>query len=88
VVEFPGEASNFTAEMAAELLALVNAGTIHGLDIMNLTKDEDGAVEAVEVGELGELQALEAEMAERSRGRDTGTAGSPPPDLIPDSWTC
>jgi hypothetical protein len=67
VVEFPAGASNFTGEMAAELLALVNAGTIRVIDILILTKDEDGAVEAVElgdVGELGELQALEAELAE------------------------
>ena len=53
--------------MAAELLALVDAGTIRVIDILILTKDEDGAVEAMElsdVGELGELQALEAELAE------------------------
>jgi len=53
--------------MAAELLALVNSGTIRVVDILILTKDEDGAVEAVEladVRELGELQALEAQLAE------------------------
>src|SRR6187431_2822204 len=67
VVEFPAGASTFTGEMAAELLALVDAGTIRLIDIVILTKDEDGAVEAVEladVGELGELQRLEAELAE------------------------
>ena len=61
VVEFPAGASNFTGEMAAELLALVDSGTIRVIDILILTKDQDGAVEAVElsdVGELGELQAL------------------------------
>ena len=67
VVEFPAGASNFTGEMAAELLALVDSGTIRVIDILILTKDEDGAVEAMEladVGELGELQALEAQLAE------------------------
>lgn len=67
VVEFPAGASNFTGEMAAELLALVDSGTIRVIDILILTKDEDGAVEAVEladVGELGELQAVEAQLAE------------------------
>jgi hypothetical protein len=67
VVEFPAGASNFTGEMAAELLALVDSGTIRVIDIVILTKDENGAVEAVEladVGELGELQAVEAELAE------------------------
>ena len=67
VVEFPAETSIFTGEMAAELLALVDSGTIRVIDIVILTKDEDGAVEAVEladIGELGELQALEAQLAE------------------------
>jgi hypothetical protein len=67
VVEFPAGASNFTGEMAAELLALVDSGTIRVIDIVILAKDEEGAVEAVEladVGELGELQALEAQLAE------------------------
>src|SRR4051794_24674506 len=67
VVEFPAGASNFTGEMAAELLALVDSATIRVIDIVILTKDQDGAVEAMEladVGELGELQALEAELAE------------------------
>ena len=53
--------------MDAELLALVNSGTIRVIDILILANNEDGAVEAVElgdVGELGELQALEAGLAE------------------------
>ena len=67
VVEFPAGARNFTGEMAAELLALVDAGTIRVIDVLILTKGEDGAVDAMElsdVAELGELQALEAQLAE------------------------
>jgi hypothetical protein len=67
VVEFPAGASNFTGEMAAELLALVDSGTIRVIDILILTKDEDGAVEAMElsdIDELGPLQAVEAQLAE------------------------
>ena len=67
IVEFPAGASNFTGEMAKELLALVDAGTIRVIDVLILTKDADGTVEAMElsdVGELGELQTLEAELAE------------------------
>ena len=67
IVEFPAGASNFTGEMAKELLALVDAGTIRVIDVLILTKGDDGTVEAMElsdVGELGELQALEAELAE------------------------
>jgi hypothetical protein len=67
VVEFPAGASNFTGEMAAELVGLVDRGIIRVIDILILTKDQDGSVEAMElsdVGALGELEALEAELAE------------------------
>jgi hypothetical protein len=67
VVEFPAGASNFTGEMAKELLALVDSETIRLIDILILTKTEDGSVEATElsdIGELGPLQAVEAELAE------------------------
>ncbi len=67
VVEFPAGASNFTGEMAKELLALSDSGTIRVIDVLILKKDEDGSVEAMElsdVGELGELQRLEAQLAE------------------------
>jgi hypothetical protein len=67
VVEFPAGTSDFTGEMAAELLALVDSGTIRVIDIVILTKDEQSTVEAVEfgdVGELGKLQAIEPELAE------------------------
>jgi hypothetical protein len=67
VVEFPAGASNFTGEMATELLALVDSGTIRVIDILILTKDEDGNVEPMElsdVGELGQLEAVEAQLAE------------------------
>ncbi len=67
IIEFPAGASNFTGEMAKELLALVDAGTIRVIDIMILTKNDDGSVDAIELSdieELGELQALEAELAE------------------------
>jgi hypothetical protein len=67
IVEFPVGASSFTGEMAKELVALVEAGTIRLIDVLILHKDEDGTIEATElsdVEELGELHALEAELAE------------------------
>lgn len=67
VVEFPAGASNFTGEMASELRALVDKGIIRVIDVLILTKDSDGAVEAMElsdVDELGELQQIETELAE------------------------
>ena len=67
VVEFPAETSNFTGEMVQELVALVESGTIRVIDILILTKDADGAIEAMElsdIDELGPLEAIEAELAE------------------------
>ena len=67
VVEFPAGASNFTGDMARELVKLSDAGTIRVIDILILTKDEDGKVSAAElsdVDELGELQQIEAQLAE------------------------
>src|SRR3954451_7270843 len=67
VVEFPAGAKNFTGEMAAELLKLVDAGTIRIIDVLILDKDEDGSIDATELSDieqLGELEAVEAELAE------------------------
>ena len=67
IVEFPAGATNFNGEMAAELLTLVDSGTIRVIDLLVLTKDEDGSVDAIELSDLenaGELVRLEAELAE------------------------
>jgi len=73
VVEFPAGASNFTGEMSEELLRLVDAGTIRLIDILILTKDADGSVDAMElsdIDELGDLQRLEADLAELLAAED------------------
>jgi Family of unknown function (DUF6325) len=75
VVEFPAGASSFTGEMAKELRALVDSGTIRVIDVLILTKDADGTVEATElsdVEDLGELQVLEAELGELLIADDFG----------------
>jgi uncharacterized protein DUF6325 len=67
VVEFPAGAKNFTGEMAAELVKLVETGTIRVIDVLILDKNEDGSVDVTEladVEQLGELQSIEAELAE------------------------
>jgi Family of unknown function (DUF6325) len=67
VVEFPAGASNFAGEMAKELLALVDSGTIRLIDILILAKNENGSVEAMElsdVEDLGPLQRVEAGLGE------------------------
>jgi hypothetical protein len=73
VVEFAAGASNFTGEMAKELLALVDSGTIRVIDVLILTKNDDGTVEAKElydIEELGPLEAVEAQLAELLAAED------------------
>ena len=73
IVEFPAGASNFTGEMAAELVRLVDAGTIRVIDVLILTKNEDGTVDAMELSDiedLGPLQTIEAELAELLAAED------------------
>ena len=67
VVEFPAGKSNFTGEMAKELVRLVDVGTIRLIDVLILTKNEDGSVDAAELSDLedlGPLVQIEAELAE------------------------
>ena len=73
IVEFPAGASSFTGEMATQLRALADSGTIRVIDVLILTKDADGTVEATELSdipELGELEAIEAELAELLAAED------------------
>ena len=70
VVEFPAGASSFTGEMAAELRALADSGTIRVIDVLILTKDADGTVEAAEFSDLAGLQAIESELGELLAGDD------------------
>ena len=53
--------------MAEELVALSEAGTIRVIDVLILTKDADGSIDAMELSDiedLGPLQQLETELAE------------------------
>lgn len=67
VVEFPSGQANFTGEIAQELVRLVDAGAIRLIDVVILTKDAEGEIDAIEIedlGELGPLVELESELAE------------------------
>ena len=73
VVEFPAGASNFTGEMAKELLRLVDSEIVRVIDVLILSKDEDGAIDAMELSdipELGELEKVEAQLAELLAAED------------------
>lgn len=73
VVEFPAGHQSFTGEIASELVALVESGTIRVIDVLILTKDEDGTVDAAElsdIADLGELVQIEAQLAELLAAED------------------
>ncbi len=66
VVEFPG--SKFNGEIAPNLVELVDKGIIRILDLVLLTKDTDGSIEAFEMADLddsqiGQLRTYETELA-------------------------
>ena len=68
VVAFPAGNAKFSGEMASELRALIESNTVRVLDLVVLSKDTDGSVEASELrdaddSEVGQLRALEADLA-------------------------
>ena len=67
VVEFPADKANFSGAMAEKLMTLVEAGTVRVLDLLIITKDEGGEVDAFELhefegGDAGALRDLGAEF--------------------------
>jgi len=68
VVRFPADKASFSGEMATELNALIDANTIRVLDLVLVTKDDAGVVDAAELrdaddSQVGELRALERDLA-------------------------
>lgn len=66
IVEFPAGAQNFTGEIADEIVRLVDAGIVRVLDMIIITKDADGSLDAIElsdIDELGPLTRIEAGLA-------------------------
>jgi Family of unknown function (DUF6325) len=68
VVAFPAGKADFSGPMASELTALMDSNTVRVLDLVLLSKDLDGSVEAAELrdaddSEVGQLRAAEADLA-------------------------
>jgi hypothetical protein len=77
VVEFPADKADFSGAMAAKLKELVEAGTIRVLDLLIITKETDGEVDAFEVHDfeddsVGALREFGAELAELLSEEDVG----------------
>jgi hypothetical protein len=67
VVEFPAGKQSFTGEMATELVRLSDAGIIRILDLLIISKNEDGSIDAMEIDDiegLDEIRQLESYIAE------------------------
>lgn len=88
VVEFPAGKANFSGEMAAQLKSLVESGVVRVLDLLIITKDADGAVDAFELHEFeddqaGALRELGFELAELLSEEDVGhIAAALEPDTV------
>ena len=81
VVAFPAGKADFSGEMASELRALMDSGTVRVLDLVLLTKDVDGSVEASELrdaddSEVGQLRAVLADLAVLLAESDVEEIGS------------
>ena len=74
VVEFPAGQSSFSGEMAAELAALVESGTIRLLDLLVVTKADDGSIEAFEIDDLDHDAEGDEDVAAALRGLETEIA--------------
>ena len=67
IVEFPEGTTNSTGEMSEALLALIDNDLIRVIDILIISKESDGTIDAIElsdVHDLGILRELETELAE------------------------
>jgi hypothetical protein len=87
VVGFPADKADFSGAMTDELTKLMDSGTIRVLDLVIVTKAEDGTVEAAELrdrdeSEVGELRSLEADLSLLLATEDIERVGA---DLEPGS---
>ena len=87
VVGFPADKSDFSGVMADELKKLMDSGTVRVLDLVVVTKADDGTVEAAELrdkeeSEVGELRSLEADLSLLLASEDVERVGA---DLEPGS---
>jgi hypothetical protein len=68
VVGFPADKADFSGAMADELTKLMESGTVRVLDLLMVTKDDDGTISVAELRDhddslVGELRSLEADLS-------------------------
>lgn len=74
LVEWTGRQPN--GELAPHLVDLVDRGLVRILDLVFMTKAEDGTVEAIELGELPELAVFEGVSSGLVDEEDLAEAGA------------
>ena len=77
VIEFPAGKADFSGAMAEKLKELVEAGIVRVLDLLIITKDDDGAVDAFELHDFdnedaGALRELGGEFTQLLSEEDVG----------------
>ena len=87
VVGFPADRAHFSGAMAGELKKLTDSGTVRVLDLVLVTKAEDGTLATAELrekneSEIGELRSLEADLSLLLAVEDVERVGA---DLEPGS---
>jgi Family of unknown function (DUF6325) len=80
ILEFPREKANLSDEIASELADLIKSSTVRVLDLLLVSKDASGAVEASELGEVddrevGQLRDLEADLGTLLAEEDIAEVG-------------
>ncbi len=85
VVGFPRDKADFSGAMADELKKLMDSNTIRVLDLVMVTRAEDGTLAAAELrdhdeSEVGELRSLETDLSVLLATEDVERAGA---DLEP-----
>jgi hypothetical protein len=68
VVGFPADKADFSGAMTDELRKLMESGTVRVLDLLLVTKDDDGTISVAELRDhddslVGELRSLEADLS-------------------------
>ena len=81
VVEFPADRANFSGEVAAELISLVERGLVRVLDLVLVRKNDDGSLEAEELAHadesaVGELRQLEGDLGLLLAAEDVDAIGA------------
>jgi Family of unknown function (DUF6325) len=81
VVGFPADKADFSGAMADELKKLMDSGTVRVLDLVMVTKGEDGTVAAAELrdqdeSDVGELRSLEADLSLLLASEDVERVGA------------